>query len=160
MKGVVQKQKERPDKVEDIQLSLKSQEQSSLSQGNSFNELIVPWYCWYPCYMSLDYSRMHMQSYYIRYPSIYPSRISQIPIRNNLVRKKLNCSNKCEKDIKQDLKYLKPRWCPSGLSHAQKRRLQCLRKKEPMEQQVEATPERSVNMKKVWWPKQIVSTST
>ena len=100
-----------------------------------------------------------MQSYYIRYPSIYPSRISQIPIRNNLVRKKLNCSNKCEKDIKQDLKYLKPRWCPSGLSHTQKRRLQHLRNKESMEQRVEIVPAGSATMKQVWRPKQVISSS-
>ena len=60
-KGVVQEQKGRPDKVKDTKPS-SSQEQSSLSHGNSFNEPIAPWYCWYPCCMLLDYSRMHMQS--------------------------------------------------------------------------------------------------
>ena len=58
-KGVVQKQRGRPYKAKDTKPS-SSQEQSSLSQGNSFNGLIAPWYCWYPCYMPLDYSRMHI----------------------------------------------------------------------------------------------------
>ena len=74
-KGVVQKQRERPDKVKDTKPS-SSQEQSSSNQGNLFNEPIALWYCWYPCYMPLDYSRMHMQSYYIHYPPMYPSYAS------------------------------------------------------------------------------------
>jgi hypothetical protein len=90
---------------------------------NSFNGPIAPWYCWYPSYMPLDYTRMHMQSYYIYYPSVYPSYTSQRPIRDNLVKKNINCSKEGEEDIKQDSNYLKPRWCPSGLSHTQKRRL-------------------------------------
>ena len=57
-KGVVQKQRGRPDKAKDTKPSL-SQEQSSLSQGNSFKGPIAPWYCWYPCYMPLNYSSMH-----------------------------------------------------------------------------------------------------
>ena len=68
-KGVTQKQRRWPDKVKDTKPS-SSQEQSSLSQGNLFNEPIASWYCWYPCYMPLDYSRMHMQLYYIHYPPI------------------------------------------------------------------------------------------
>ncbi|XP_039792889.1 uncharacterized protein LOC120658741 [Panicum virgatum] len=40
-KGVVQRQRERPDKVKDTNPS-SSQEQSSLSQGNSFNGPIAP----------------------------------------------------------------------------------------------------------------------
>ena len=78
---------------------------------------------------------------------------------NNLVQQDVDCSKADEKDAKQDSKYLQPRWCPSGLSHTQKRRLQRMRK-EAMEQQVEAVPKTSATMKKVWWPKQIVSTST
>ena len=58
-KGVVQKQKGLPDKVKDTKPS-SSHVQLSLSQGNLFNGPIAPWYYWYPCYMSLDYSRMHM----------------------------------------------------------------------------------------------------
>ena len=81
-----------------------------------------------------------MQSYYIQYPSIYPSCTSQRPISNNLVKKNLDCSKKGDKNLKQDSNYLQPRWCPSGLSHTQKRRLQRLRKQESMEQQVEIKP--------------------
>jgi len=158
-KGVVQKQRERPDKVKDTNPS-SSQEQSSLSQGNSFNGPIAPWYCWYPCYMPLDYSRMHMQSYYIHYPPIYSSFASQRPISDNLAKKNIDCSKECEKNIKQDSKYLQPKWCPSGLSHTQKRRLQRMRKKESMEQQAEVIPTRSTTMKQVWKPKQVVSSST
>jgi len=157
-KGVVQKQKRRPDKVKDTKPS-SSQVQLSLSQGNLFNGPIAPWYCWYPCYMPLDYSRMHMQSYYIHYPPIYPSFASQRPISDNLVKRDTNCSKECEKNIKQDSKYLQPRWCPSGLSHTQKRRLQRMRKKESMEQQAEVVPAKSATIKPVWRPKQVVSSS-
>ena len=101
-----------------------------------------------------------MQSYYIQYPSMYPNCIPQRPIINNLVGKDLNCSKKGEKNVKKDSKYLRPRWCPSGLSYTQKRRLQCLRNQEKMEQQVEVEPTKQVAMKKVWRPKQIVSSST
>ena len=101
-----------------------------------------------------------MQPYYIQYPSIYPSCISQRPISNNLIKKDLNCSNESEKNVKEDSKYLQPRWCPSGLSHTQKRRLQHLSKQETMEQQVEVKQIKPVAMKKVWRPKQIVSSST
>ena len=62
-------------------------------------------------------------------------------------------------DVKKDSKYLQPRWCPSGLSHTQKRRLQCLRNKESMEQQAEVVPARSATMKQVWRPKQVGSSS-
>ena len=157
-KGVVQKQRGRPDKIKDTKPS-SSQEQSSLSQGNSFNGPIAPWYCWYPYYMPLDYSRMHMQSYYIHYPPIYPSFASQRPISDNLVKKDVDCSKECGKGIKQDSKYLQPRWCPSGLSHTQKRRLQRMRKKESMEQQAEVVLAKSATMKPVWRPKQVVSSS-
>jgi len=101
-----------------------------------------------------------MQPYYIQYPSIYPSYISQRSINNNLVEKYLNCSKEGEKDVKKDSKYLQPRWCPSGLSHTQKRRLQCLRKQESIEQQAEVKPARSVVTKKVWRPKHVLSSST
>jgi len=101
-----------------------------------------------------------MQSYYIHYPPIYPSFTSQRPISDNLVKKNIDCSKECEKNIKQDLKYLQPKWCPSGLSHTQKRRLQRMRKKESMEQQAEVIPTRSATMKQVWKLKQVVSSST
>ena len=79
----------------------------------------------------MDYSRMHMQSYYIQYPPMYPNHASpQGPIvaSNNLVKKDLDRSKEDERSTKQDLKYLQPWWCPSVLSHTQKRRLQCLHK--------------------------------
>ena len=88
------------------------------------------------------------QSYYIQYPSIYPSCISQRPINNNLFGKDLSCSKEGEKDVKESSKYLQPRWCPSGLSHTQKRKLQRLRKQESMEQQVEVEPTKLVATKK------------
>ena len=103
-----------------------------------------------------------MQSYYIQYPSIYPNHASPqklIVASNNLAKEDVDCSKEVEKSAKQDSKYLQPRWCPSGLSHTQKRRLQRMRKKESMEQQVEAVPKTSAIMKKVWRPKQVVSTS-
>ena len=101
-----------------------------------------------------------MQSYYIHYPSMYPKYASpQIPIvaNNDPVKRDFGCS---KEDMKQDSKYLQPRWCPSGLSHTQKRRLQHMHKRESMEQQVEVEPIKSVGMKKVWRPKQVVSSST
>ena len=101
-----------------------------------------------------------MQPYYIQYPSIYPNCIPQRPISNNLVEKELNCSKEGEKDVKKDSKYLQPRWCPSGLSHTQKRRLQRLRKQETMGQEVEVKPTKPIVMKKVWRPKRIDSSST
>ena len=103
-----------------------------------------------------------MQSYYIKYPSIYPNHDSpQRPIvaSNNLVKKDVDCSKEVEKSAKQDSKYLQPRWFPSDLFHTQKRKLQHMRKKESMEQQVEVIPARSATMKQVWRPKQVVSSS-
>ena len=79
---------------------------------------------------------------------------------NNPVKQDVDCSKEDEKSKKQDSKYLQSRWCPSGLSYTQKRRLQRMRKKEAMEQQVEAVPKMSATMKMVWRPKQVVSTST
>ena len=118
-----------------------------------FNGPIAPWYCWYPYfYTPMDYSIVYMQLYYIQYPTMHPNYASpQRPVvaSNNLVKNDIDCSKADEKNAKQDSKYLQPRWCPSGLSHTQKRRLQCLRKKASMEQQVEAALERSTNMKKV-----------
>ena len=157
----------RPSKAKDEKTSSRSCEQLDprSSQGNcaamSYSGPVVPWFWPYPSYcIPLDYSRMYIQSYYSQYPSMYPSCISQRPISNNLVEKDLNCSKEGEKDVKENSKYLQPRWCPSGLSHTQKRRLQHLRKQESMEQQVEVEPTKPVAMKKVWRPKQIVSSST
>ena len=104
---------------------------------------------------------MHMQSYYIQYPSMYPNHAKRpIVASNNLVQQDVDCSKENEKSKKQDPKYLQPRWCRSYLSHTQKRRLQRMRKKEAMEQQMEAVPKTSATIKKVWQPKQVVLTST
>ena len=106
---------------------------------------------------------MHLQSYFIQYLSMYPNGcLSQRPIvaSNNLVKKDFGCSKEGRKDTKQDSRYLQPRWCPSGLSHTEKSKLQRMRKKETMEQQVEVEPKTSTIMKKVWRPKQVASTST
>ena len=42
-------------------------------------------------------------------------------------------------------KYHQPRWCPSGLTHTQKRKLQCLRKKEKKEQEKEKMRDENFN---------------
>jgi hypothetical protein len=127
-----------------------------------FGERLAPWFWSYPYYCThLDYSRMYMQPYFIQYPSTCPSNsVSQKPIvaSNNLVNNKLDCSKDGEKSIKRDNQYLHSRWCPSGLSHTQKRRLQRMRK-ESMEQQVEVVPARSATTKQVWRPKCVVSSS-
>ena len=128
----------------------------------SFSEPVVPWFWSDPCYYAhLDYYRMHMQSYYIQYPSIHPSYDSQRPIvaSNNLIKRDLDCSKESEKNMKHNSNYLQPRWCPSGLSHTQKRMLQRMRKKESMDQQAEVVPSKSATMKQVWRPKQVVSSS-
>ena len=136
----------------------------SNSAPYSFGEPVAPWFWSYPCYYTpLDYSRMRMQSYIIQYPPIYPSGYSSqrsIVASHNLVRKYPDCSKQGEKNVKQNSKYLQPRWCPSGLSHTQKRRLQRMRNQELMEQPVKVIPARSTTTKQVWRPKQIASTST
>ena len=98
-----------------------------------------------------------MYPYFIQYFSTYPSYgASQRPIvaSDNLVKSKPKCSQDGEKDMMQDNQYLQPRWCPSSLSHTQKRRRQRMRKKESMEQQAEDVPAKSATMKQVWRPKQ------
>ena len=87
---------------------------------------------------------------------MYPNHaLPQKPIvaSNNLVKQDVDCSKEDEKSKKQDSKYLQPRWCPLDLTHTQKRRLQRMRKKKAMEQQVEAMPKTSATTKKVWRPK-------
>jgi hypothetical protein len=103
-----------------------------------------------------------MQSYYIQYPPIYPNySLPQGPVvsSNDLVKWDIDCSKADEKGAKQDSKYLQPKWCPSGLSHTQKRRLQRMCKKEFMKQQVEDVPARSATIKQVWRTKQVVLSS-
>ena len=87
-----------------------------------------------------------MRPYFIQYSSTYTSYgASRGPIvtSNNLVKSKSNCSQDGGKDMRQDNQYLQPKWCPLGLSHTQKRRLQRMRKKEFMEQQAKVVPARS-----------------
>jgi hypothetical protein len=108
----------------------------------------------------MDYSSIHMQSYYIKYPPMYPNYAlpqRSVVSSNDLVKRDIYCSKADEKGAKQDSKYFQPNWCPSGLSHTQKRRLQRMLKKESMEQQVEVIPARSATMKQVWRPKRVVS---
>jgi hypothetical protein len=112
---------------------------------------------------------MHMQPYIIQYPSTYSNcgalqrpvvEIIQYPCSNNLVTGGFVDTKESEKNMKQDSVYLQLRWCPSGLSHTQKRRLQRMHKQESVEQQLEVVPARSVTTKQVWRPKQIVSPSS
>ena len=81
-KGAAQKQKYQSSKVMDTKPSSEHQERSGQANYASSNGPIAPWYWWYPYfYMPIDYSRMHMQSYYIQYPSMYPNHASpQRPI--------------------------------------------------------------------------------
>ena len=112
--------------------------------------------------MPMDYSKIHMQSYYIQYPPIYPNyALPQRPVvsSNDLVKRDIDCSKADEKGAKQDSKYLQPKRCLSGLSHTQKQRLQRMRKKEFTKQQVEDVQVRSATIKQVWRSKQVVSSS-
>jgi hypothetical protein len=126
--GAAQKQKRRPNEVKDAKSTSTFGEQSYFCpcQDNCvtmpYLGLIAPLPWSHSCYYTpLDYNRMHMQSYYIQYPSMYPSCVSPRPIvtSNNLVKRYLYCSKESEKSMKPDSKYLQPRWCPSGLSHTQ-----------------------------------------
>jgi len=160
-------QKRRSSKVKDMKSSTKHQEQSDSHPrqvDTPSNEPVTMWYGWFSySYLPMDYSRIYMQSYYIQYHPMYPNyALPQRPVvsSNDLVKQDIDCSKADEKGSKRDLKYLQPKWCPSGLSHTQKRKLQRMRKKETMEQQVEVEPKTSTIMKKVWRPKQVASTST
>ena len=65
-------------------------------------------------YTLMDYSRIHMQSYYIQYHLMYTNHGSpQKPTlaSNNPVKKYFSCSKESGKDIKQDWRYLQLRWC-------------------------------------------------
>ena len=92
--GATQKKKKQPGGAKDMRSSLKHQEQSvSCShQGDcvaAHYGPIAPWF--YPYfYTPMDYSTMHMQSYYIQYPPMCSNHASpQRPIvaSNNLVKK-------------------------------------------------------------------------
>ena len=145
----------RPSKAKD-EISSRSCEQLDphLSQGNraamSYSGLVAPWFWPNPCYYTpLDYNMMHMQAYGIQYPISYSKYgSSQRPITTNDNLAKIGaCAKQCENNSKQDYKYTQPRWCPSGLSHIQKRRLQRMHKKESMKQQAEVVPARSASIK-------------
>jgi hypothetical protein len=106
---------------------------------------------------------MHKQPYIIQYLSTYPNcGASQRPIvaNNNLVKREFVDSKHGEKNMKQDSRYLQPKWCPSGLTHTQKRKLQRLRKQESVEHQSETKPARSTSIRKEWRPKKINLAST
>ena len=104
MQEVIQKKEKRSDEAKDVSLSLKLQEQLvCCSHKNNCYEPFTPWF--HPCfYTPMDYSRMHMQSYYIQFPPMYPNYASpQRPIvaNNDLVKRDFNCS---KEDVRQDSK--------------------------------------------------------
>jgi len=108
--GSAQRQKGRPSEIKDTGSSSRHQEQSSQGNYTSSSGPIAPWYCWYPYfYTPMDYSRMHMQSFYIQYPPLYPNHaLLQRPIivSNNPVKQDVDCSKENEKSKEQDSKYL------------------------------------------------------
>jgi hypothetical protein len=101
-----------------------------------------------------------MNSYMIQYPIAYSScgaLQSPIVFNNNLVKNIVCATIKQGEDSnEQNSKGMQPRWCPSGLSHTQKRKLQWMRKQRSMEQPTVVTPMRSTTTKQVWRPKQVV----
>ena len=167
-KGVVHKQKNQLCSIRDANSPSRhrGQQRSSQQQGSCATapyyfvgshmplSLLYPYYC-----ASSDYSSIYMQPYMISYPN-YGALQQSIACNSNLA--KVNaCTNikQCENSNKQDSKYTQSGWCPSGLSHTQKKRLQHMRKQESMEQQAEIEPMRPATTKKVWRSKQVVSSS-
>ena len=134
-KGVAQKQKDQPKGAKGVKIPPRHKRQEGLhnQQGNFasaqylFVGSVMPFSWYYPCYYSpADYSSMYMKPYMITYPNCDRPVVSS----NNLVRSDVCTTNKPGKDNnKQNSKDMQPRWCPSGLSHTQKRRLQRLRKR-------------------------------
>ena len=102
-----------------------------------------------------------MHPYIIQYLVSYVNYgVPQRPIvpNNNLVKSRAPTNVKIgEKGSKQDSRYIQSKWCPSGLSHTQKRRLQRMRNQGVMEVQVEAKPVKSTQ--KEWRTKQASSVS-
>jgi hypothetical protein len=144
--GGTKKKKNGPNEVKSAKSSPKPQEQPDfcLHQGNSAAATyslfgsVTPWFWSYPCYYSpLDYSRMYMQPYIIQYPSTYPNcgASQRSIVANDTVKSKFVDSKEGEENMKQDSKYLQPRWRPSGLTHTQKRKLQRLLKQKLLEHQ-------------------------
>ena len=117
--GDAQKQRRRSNKVKDVKSTSTSGEQSNHSpcQGNcaamQYSGPVAPWFWLNPCsYTPMDYSGIHMQSYFIQYPPIYlncDTSQRSIVASNNLVINDLYCSKEGEKSTKQDSKYLQPR---------------------------------------------------
>ena len=89
-----------------------------------------------------SYNSMYMQPFIISYPN-YGALQQPIAGNSNLVKGNA-CTNvkQCVNNNKLDSKYLQPRWCPSGLSLTQNRRLQWLCKQESMVQRAEVVPKR------------------
>ena len=166
--GATQKQSRRLNEAKDEKASSRScvQLDPRPSQDNCaampYSGPVALWFWTNPCYYTpLYYNMMDMQPYSIQYPISYSKYgSSQRPITANGNLAKIGaCAKQCENNSKQGSKYTQPRWCPSDLSHTQKRRLQRMRMKKSMEQQAEVVLARSVTMKQVWRPKQAVSTS-
>jgi len=106
-----QKQKGRPNEIKDAKSTSTFGEQLDFCpcQGNCvtmpYSGLIAPLF--WPLssyYTPLDYNRTHIQSYYIQYPSMYPSCVSprRIVTSINLVKIDLYCSKEGEKSTKPD----------------------------------------------------------
>jgi len=78
---VIQKKEKRSDEAKDVSTSLKLQEQSVCCSHQ--NNCYGPFTLWFHPYFytPIDYSRMHMQSYYNQYLPMYPNyAILQRPI--------------------------------------------------------------------------------
>jgi hypothetical protein len=105
-----------------------------------------------------------MQPYIVQYSPPYSKcGTLQRPIacKSNLVKGYV-CTDikQGEGSNKQHAKGMQPRWCPSGLSRTQKRKLQRLRKREAMEQQTEEKPAKPTRTRQEWRPKQVSATPT
>jgi hypothetical protein len=104
-----------------------------------------------------------MNSYMIQYPvahSNYNALQRPIVCNSNLVKNNVHTTIKQgENRNKQNAKEMQLRWCSSGLSHTQKRRLQRLRKQGAMEQQIEEKPAKSTRTQKEWRPKKASSST-
>jgi hypothetical protein len=137
-------------------------------RGNSsqypFVGSVMPSSWYYPWYYSpTDYSSMYMNSCMIQYLvaySNYNALQRLIVCNSNLVKNNVCTTIKQgENSNKQNAKEMQPRWCPSGLSHTQKRRLQRLHKRGAMEQQIEEKPAKSTRTRMEWRPKQASSST-
>jgi hypothetical protein len=94
----------------------------------------------------------------IQYPPTYVNHGSMQRLSvldNNLVGSASINSKGGHKDSDES-KYSQPRWCPSGLTHTQKRRLQRMWKQGSIEQQAAVLPARPAITKLEWRPKKVV----